>query len=87
MSDLHTIALRESTLALLFDSCLRHTEECDNASFALVMIFNFNLNNKPFRAFSIRWLHVAFEWHYSILHEVGPLVGKMRDVTGCINEK
>jgi hypothetical protein len=46
MTNLHAIALRESTLGLLFDSCLRHTEECDNAYFAIVMIFNYSLNIK-----------------------------------------
>jgi hypothetical protein len=46
MSDLHAIALRKSALALLFDSYLRQTEECDNSSFALVMIFKYSLNIK-----------------------------------------
>jgi hypothetical protein len=46
MSDLHAVAFRESILPLLFDSCLRHTEEFDNASFALAMIFNYSLNIK-----------------------------------------
>jgi hypothetical protein len=46
MTNLHAIALRESTLALLFDSCLRRTEEFDNVSFALVMTFKYSLNIK-----------------------------------------
>jgi hypothetical protein len=86
MTDLHAIMFRECSLALLFGSCLRHTEECDNPSFALVMIFDHSLNIKLQRAFSVGWLLIALKWRCGTLHEVGLLVGEMRDIMRFVNE-
>jgi hypothetical protein len=38
--------LREGSLALLADSSSRHAEGCNNASFTLVIIFNYSLDSK-----------------------------------------